>query len=158
MSRYFIAAVSSLAALILIPLTSNGPTNHSNSRSNEDFLPVDNMHHFMEYISQPNYLALKETLAQAPEDGRTWKKVKSGALILTETSSLVADRVPADLSDEKKKEWIQICKEVYASGSELYKAAGSRKFDDAKQHYSRMIDNCNRCHTVFADGKYQLEK
>ena len=122
----------------------------------DDFPAVDNMHHFMEYISQPAYRQLKETLATEPENRRAWKKVKSPALVLAETSALVAERVPEGATEEQIKEWRSISMDVYQSAKALYKSAGD--YEKAKESYSVMIDNCNRCHQVFEDGKHQLEK
>lgn len=122
----------------------------------DQFLPIDNMHHFMEYISQPSYKALKQALASEPENRRAWRPVKVNTLILAETSALVAARVPEDLNEEQAKQWKQISLDVYNAGKELYGSMG--QYDNAKQHYAAMIDNCNRCHQVFADGEHQLEK
>lgn len=121
------------------------------------FEPVDNMHHFMEYIAQPRYRSLKKSLAGDPPANRKgWKSIKSDALILTETTALLADRIPEGATAEQATQWRQISHDVYTAGKALYKSAGD--FDAAKKNYSSMIDSCNQCHQSFADGKYQLKK
>ncbi|MCP4096188.1 MAG: hypothetical protein GY748_08095 [Planctomycetaceae bacterium] len=119
-----------------------------------DFEPVDNMHHFMEYICEPSYKGLKQVLATEPADRKAWKAFKNHALVLAESSALVAARGPED--EAKNKQWKAISADVYQSGKSLYKSAGN--YSEAKKHYGTMLDACNRCHTVFAKGKYQLSK
>lgn len=119
-----------------------------------NFEPIDNMHHFMEYICEPSYKGLKQVLATEPADRKAWKAFKNHALVLAESSALVAARGPED--EVKNKQWKAISLEVYQSGKSLYKSAGN--YSDAKKHYGVMLDSCNRCHTVFAEGKYQLSK
>lgn len=120
-----------------------------------DFAPVDNMHHFMEYICEPSYKGLKKIMAKEPENRKQWKAFKNHSLVLAETSALVATRGPKD-DEEKSAHWKQLSLDVYHSGKLLYKSAG--KFEEAQKHYSTLIDNCNKCHTSFAGGKYQLKK
>lgn len=125
--------------------------------ADDDFPPIDNMHHFMEYISQPSYRELKKAFAgDPPADRRAWKPIKSHALILAETSALVANRTPKDATEEDKKAWRQMSIDVYNSGKALYQSAGD--FEAAKKNYAAMIDNCNKCHSKFENGKHQLEK
>lgn len=124
------------------------------SASEDKFAPVDNMHHFMEYVCEPSYKGLKQIMENEPKDRQAWKAFKNHSLVLAETSALVAARGPED--PEKSKKWKQIALDVYTNGAALYKSAG--KFEEAKKHYSAMIDNCNKCHTEFADGKHQLKK
>jgi hypothetical protein len=124
--------------------------------TDDQFVPIDSMHHFMEYISQPSYLALKEKLAEEPTDRRVWRTIKSHALILAETSALVAQRAPEKLDEEQTKLWKQISLDVYKSGTSLYKSNGD--FAKAREGYESMIENCNRCHQEFDNGKHQLEK
>jgi len=121
------------------------------------FEPVDNMHHFMEYIALPRYRSLKKSLAGDPPANRKgWKPIKSDALILTETSALLAERVPEGATAEQAAQWRQLSHDVYTSGKAVYKSAGD--FDAVKKNYGLMIDSCNKCHQSFADGKYQLKK
>ena len=120
----------------------------------DQFVAVDNMHHFMEYICEPSYKGLKSILANEPADRKAWKAFKNHALVLAETASMVAARGPDDV--EKSKQWKQISLDVHKHGKALYKSAG--KYEAAKKHYESMIDHCNKCHTVFAEGKHQLGK
>lgn len=120
----------------------------------EQFVAVDNMHHFMEYICEPSYKGLKSTLATEPENRKAWKPFKNHALVLAESISLVAQRGPKE--EEKSKQWKQISLDVHKHATALYKSSGD--YDQAKKHYGSMIESCNKCHTVFAEGKYQLEK
>lgn len=121
-----------------------------------EFAPVDELGHFMDYICQPCYKALKESMATAPVNRKEWKPIKTNALILAETSALVASRPPEDTADTKQ--WQQICKQVHDAGASLYESSKTMKFDDAKTQYGAMIDSCNKCHQVFAKGKHQLDK
>lgn len=122
----------------------------------DEFPPLDNMHHFMEYIAQPVYKDLKAALAEEPASRGDWKKIKGYSLILAETSSLVADRVPDDATEEQTKEWRKYAWEVREAGSGVYRARGD--YAAARASYEVMIDNCNACHNAFADGEYQLDK
>ena len=117
------------------------------------FEPVDNMHHFMEYVCEPSYKSLKKWFAEEGEKDRAaWKVFKNHALVLAESSALVAQRAP----EKNSEEWKQIAHDVYTSGSAMYKSKGD--FAKAKKHYGTVIENCNQCHKKFADGKYQLKK
>lgn len=139
------------------PTTQESKESGDDSAAEASFEPIDNMHHFMEYISQPSYRSLKKSFAgDAPENRKGWKSIKSNALILAETSALVADCVPQDCSEEQAAQWRQISLEVYTAGKQLYKSAGD--FDAAKTHYGVMIESCNKCHQVFDNGKHQLKK
>lgn len=134
--------------------TSSIAGQEKDASAEDDFAPIDNMHHFMEYVCEPSYKGLKAALANEPEGRQGWKAFKNHALVLAETSALVAARAPDD--EAKAKEWKQISLDVYKSGKLLYKSSGN--YVEAKKHYGLMIDNCNKCHTVFAKGKHQLEK
>ncbi len=120
----------------------------------DQFVPVDNMHHFMEYVCEPSYKSLKQIMTKEPENRSEWKAFKNHALVLAESSALVSMRGPDD--PEKSKKWKELSLSVYSSGAALYKASGN--FEEAKKHYGLMIDNCNQCHTDFAEGKHQLKK
>ena len=139
--------------------TTRGPQNSSeqvNSKSINSFEPVDDMHHFMELVSQPSYRALKVALKEEPKDRRVWREVKTHAMILAETTALVAERPSSNLNETQKKRWFDISTEVYVAGKELYRATG--KFDEAKASYEKLINACNLCHQEFDNGKHQLEK
>lgn len=120
----------------------------------DEFAPVEDMHHFMEYVCEPSYKGLKAVLASEPENRQAWKAFKNHALVLAETSALVAARAPE--GDTKARKWKQMSLGVYKSGTALYKSAGN--YDEAKKHYGLMLDQCNQCHTEFAEGKHQLAK
>ncbi len=125
--------------------------------SKEDkFKPVDNMHHFMEYISKPSYMELRKILAKEKVSRGEWKKVKQHSLILSETSKLVSERGPAD--KDQNAEWKKLAFETYQQGAALYKAAGSRKLEVAVKHYGAMMDACNQCHKKFDPKNHQLAK
>lgn len=130
------------------------PQSAPQTTTEDDFEPIDNMHHFMEYICEPSYKGLKQVLATEPADRKAWKAFKNHALVLAESSALVAARGPED--EAENKQWKAISLEVYQSGKSLYKSVGN--YAEAKKHYGTMLDSCNRCHTVFAKGKYQLSK
>ena len=160
-----VVGMAAVPFLFANPVVSeNNPTNSGNVSGSayfrigdsnaSDFEPVDDMHHFMEYVCEPSYKGLKQVLATEPANRQDWKSFKNHALVLAETSALVANRGPED--DAQSKQWKEICLAVYDSGKSLYKSAG--KYDEAKKHYGLMIDQCNKCHTVFADGKHQLKK
>lgn len=130
------------------------PQSAPQTTTEDDFEPIDNMHHFMEYICEPSYKGLKQVLATEPADRKAWKAFKNHALVLAESSALVAARGPED--EAENKQWKAISLEVYQSGKSLYKSVGN--YAEAKKHYGTMLDSCNRCHTVFAKGKHQLSK
>lgn len=130
------------------------PAQEQVASEDDQFAPIEDMHHFMEYVCEPSYKGLKQVLATEPANRKAWKAFKNHALVLAETSALVAARGPDEPA--KAKQWKEISREVYNSGSALYKSAG--KYEDAKKHYGLMIDQCNKCHTVFAEGKHQLTK
>ena len=118
------------------------------------FEPVDNMHHFMEYVYEPGYKGLKQVLAKKPEDRKAWKAFKNHALVIAESCALLAERGPEEA--KKNQQWVKITHGVYQDAKALYKSAG--KYDEAMKHYGVMIEKCNQCHKEFADGKYQLKK
>ena len=52
--------------------------------------PVEkNMHEFMEYVFQPTYQRLKQSMAGLPANSGAWKGIKSDALILAEGGNLL---------------------------------------------------------------------
>jgi len=146
-----------LASTHFVPQEKTKPANQEKEKEvpiDEQFEAVDNMHHFMEYICEPSYKGLKAALATEPANRKAWKPFKNHALVLAETAALVAARAPDD--EAKAKEWKTIALSVHKHGAALYKSAG--QYEQAKKHYGLMIDQCNKCHTVFAEGKYQLKK
>jgi hypothetical protein len=117
-------------------------------------VPVDDdMHHFMEYIFEPNYKLLKQHLAEAPADKQAWKPVKAGSLTLAEGGNLLLMRTP----DEDAAMWQQFSVDVRDVASQLYRAAGKQEYEAARGHYTKMLTKCNACHDHFADGEHQLK-
>lgn len=113
---------------------------------------VDNMHHFMEYVFEPNYKRLKASLATEPTDKQAWKAVKGDALTLAEGANLLLLRLP----DEDAEDWKLMAVEVRGHGAALFQAARKPDYSAAQQAYKTMLKSCNACHQQFADGKHQL--
>ncbi len=122
----------------------------------DPFVPLDDMHHFMEYVCQPRFQALKESLKEEPKERRAWRGIKSDAMILAESSALLAARIPENADGAQVKLWKQISLDVYTAGKGLYQANGD--FAKAREAYELMVDNCNHCHQEFAGGNHQLKK
>jgi hypothetical protein len=113
------------------------------------------MHHFMEYLFEPAYLRLQESMAAAPADNAGWKAIKGDSLLLAEASNLLFARVPK----KDAAAWKQIAADVRALGASLY--AGAKKKDKdypaARGSYEAMIHRCNACHEQFHKGKPVLK-
>ena len=114
--------------------------------------PVDDMHHFMEYIFEPNYERLREQLAEEPADKQSWKAIRGDALTLAECANLLLLRAPKENAD-----WQRLSAAVRAHGGELYQAARLGDYTASREAYTTMLTQCNACHTQFAGGEYQLE-
>ncbi|MBI1310068.1 hypothetical protein GC176_02085 [bacterium] len=115
--------------------------------------PVEpSMHEFMEYVFQPPYKRLHAVMATEPADNAAWKAIKSDALILAEAGNLLLIRHP----DENDQAWREHSAEVRELGGAFYQAARKKDYSAAKEQYSAMLQKCNSCHRIFADGKYQL--
>lgn len=114
---------------------------------------VDNMHHFMEYVFEPNYKRLRTGLAAAPSEKADWKAIKGDSLTLAEAANLLLMRLPK----ENSAVWISRATAVRHQGGLLFEAARKSDYQAARRAYLRMLNNCNACHKSFADGKYQLE-
>lgn len=110
------------------------------------------MHEFMEYLFQPTYKRLKQTMNTAQLDSTAWKAMKADSLILAEAGNLLILRTPK----ENAATWNRLSAEVRKSGGELYQAARKKDIESAKRHYESMLKCCNGCHQAFAGGKYQL--
>ena len=116
--------------------------------------PVDDdMHHFMEYVFEPSYKRLKTQMAEEPKDKEGWKAIKGDSLTLAEVANLLMTRAP----DEDADAWREQSAAVRVHGGELYQAARKSDFAAARKAYVTMLNNCNACHTKFADGKHQLQ-
>jgi hypothetical protein len=119
-----------------------------------DIVPVeDSMHEFMEYVFQPTYRRLKQTLAAAPADNAGWKAVKSDALILAESCNLLYSRKPA----EHGEDWVKHATASRSGGAALYQAARAKDFAAATTAWKSMLESCNACHKQFENGKHILQ-
>ena len=140
-----------LYCLSMTPVNSPARADDTKAADN-DIQPVDDeMHHFMEYIFEPNYKRLKAALATEPADKQVWKGIKGDALTLAECANLLAMRVPED-----GYMWKDISIRVRGQGSQLYQAARKSDYASARKAYTSMLQQCNACHKKFADGKHQL--
>ena len=138
-------------SLSVAPVTSPARADHTKAADN-DVQPVDeDMHHFMEYVFEPNYKRLKAAMATEPADKQAWKGVKGDALTLAECTNLLMMRVP-----ENGYMWKNLSIRVRSHGSQLYQAARKSDYPAARKAYTSMLQNCNACHKQFADGKHQL--
>ncbi len=115
--------------------------------------PVEkDMHEFMEYVFQPTYKRLKQSMAAEPADRGAWKGIKSDSLILAEGGNLLLMHTPK----EDAALWNELSVAVRDSGGQLYEAAKKRDYKTARQHYAVMLNKCNACHDKFAGGEHQL--
>ncbi|MEQ8788276.1 MAG: hypothetical protein RIC55_18350 [Pirellulaceae bacterium] len=115
--------------------------------------PVEkDMHEFMEYVFQPTYKRLKQSMAGELADNAVWKGVKADALSLAEGGNLLLMRLP----DEDAAAWAAFSAAVRESGGELYQSAKKKDPVASKRHYELMLKNCNACHDKFAGGEHQL--
>jgi hypothetical protein len=110
------------------------------------------MHEFMEYVFQPTYLRLKQSMAAAPADNAGWKGVKADSLVLAEGGNLLLLRTP----EEESAAWNETSAAVRDLGGELYQAAKKKDYPTARKHYEAMLIKCNSCHDKFAGGEHQL--
>jgi len=116
--------------------------------------PVDDdLHHFMEYVFEPNYKRLQPAMAEKPVDKKAWKAIKGDALTLAECANLLLLREPAEKADA----WRKLSVAVRTHGGELYQAARESDYPAARKAYVTMLNQCNACHQQFADGKHQLQ-
>ncbi len=124
------------------------------SAADGEVVPVeDSMHEFMEYVFQPTYLRLKQSMAAAPADNKGWKAIKSDALILAESCNLLYGRKP----EEHGEDWVGHATASKEQGAKLYGAAKAKDFEAATSAYKAMLNNCNACHKQFEDGKHILQ-
>lgn len=114
----------------------------------------DDMHEFMEYVFQPTYKRLKQSMSAEPADNAAWKGIKSDALILAEGGNLLLFRVP----DKEMVVWSEHSTAVRDLGGKLYQAAKKKDYATASQSYKSMLLKCNSCHNAFAHGEHQLSQ
>ena len=79
-----------LAGVVQDPVEQPAASGSKEVPVDEQFVAVDNMHHFMEYICEPSYKGLKATLATEPTNRKQWKPFKNHSLVLAESIALVA--------------------------------------------------------------------
>jgi len=156
---FMLAAVVCLLAVVALRFSSDsgGKAFAANPSSaapaNEAKVVEDSMHEFMEYVFQPTYRRLKDSMAEEPVDNKGWKAIKSDSLILAESCNLLFVRLPA----ENAADWSKHAVASRTSGAELYQAARDKDFSKAGVAYKTMLNNCNACHRQFEEGKHILE-
>ncbi len=147
-----LAIILGLLGWVLIPTSS--PATADEPKPTAGPQPVDaSMHHFMEYVFEPNYKRLKTSLASEPKDKQVWKGIKGDALTLAEATNLLMVRGPK----QNGYAWAPLSQAVRTRGSELYQAARKSDYPAARKAYTAMLTNCNACHKKYAAGKYQLK-
>jgi len=155
----FLSSLFAVVAVVFALRLADSTPSHARAAyspivSSDDLAPVEeSMHEFMEYVFQPTWLRLKASMAAAPADNKGWKAVKSDALILAESCSLLFARKP----DEHGEDWVKHAAASKTHGAELYKAAKEKNFEAATMAYKAMLNNCNACHKQFEDGKHILQ-
>jgi len=144
-----------VVALVVVAVAPDSPAQGDEGRKADvQPEPVDqSMHHFMEYVFEPNYKRLKAAMSADARDQAAWKAIKGDSLTLAEGANLLLLRAP----EKGASAWKQWSVAVRTHGGALYQAA--RKGEDAAagKAYATMIRNCNACHKQFADGKHQLK-
>lgn len=143
-----------LAGWVIVMSPSRSTTARADSPTPQNQLqPVEkDMHEFMEYVFQPTYKRLKQSLAGEPADKNAWKGIKSDALILAEGGNLLLLRTPK----EDAEVWRELSTAVRESGGNLYQSAKRQDRKSARQYYELMLNNCNACHDKFVDGEHHL--
>jgi cytochrome c556 len=119
--------------------------------------PIDNMHHFMEYVFEPRYKELKRALVAEPVDKQTWNKIKVGSLTLAEAANLLITRPPDEAQDDQKALWSGYARDVRSEATAVFQAARKKQFTSVRDAFHSTIQKCNACHQMFTEGKYQLE-
>ncbi len=157
-----------LLSFLTLPFTTTGQSEDSPAirvvsiekvapQEDEDaFAPMDDMHRFMDFITKPAYRSLKEILDEGELGRSAFRKVQRHAMLLGETTNLVAERGPED--EEKNKEWRASSMDTFKGAKALYDAAGAKNEDEVRKQWGLMIDGCNRCHTTFDENDHQMDK
>ena len=152
-------ACASICALMFLATTilwADPPEDKTDASTTDTqmMVPVEtDMHELMEYVFQPPYKRLKSSLASEPADKKAWKSIKSDSLILAEAGNLLLMHVQQDGGED----WAKHSTQVRDAGGLFYKASKKRDFAAARKNYETMIQNCNACHTQFANGKHILK-
>lgn len=145
------------AALFLLPIAAVlmlTAAVEDESKQGATPVPVDDdMHHLMEYVFEPAYKRLKDSVGTEPADKDGWSAIKGDSLTLAESSNLLLHRLP----EEDPDSWIKLAVEVRSAGGDLYQAARRKDFVTVKKSYEILLERCNACHDKFADGDHQLK-
>ena len=152
---YLCLALAGVCGVTAVSVNTSASAGYSPvvSPAEGDNVPVeDSMHEFMEYVFQPTYLRLKQSMTAAPADNKGWKAIKSDSLILAESCNLLYSRTPKDHAED----WVKHATAAKADGAKLYGAAKAKDFDAATAAYKTMLDSCNACHKQFENGKHIL--
>lgn len=140
-------------AWMLLAAQGPAPVSAAESQPSGQVAVEESMHEFMEYVYQPTYVRLKNTMAGLSGEKPDWKLAKADSLILAESGNLLLLRGPK----EDREMWAQLSIATRDSGKELYQAARAKDATKAKAAYTTLIERCNACHDHFADGEHQLE-
>ncbi len=156
MVRFVLAFALTLAAVALFSAAPEASfaAGYNNAYADNDVEPVEkSMHEFMEYVFQPTYLRLKQSMATAPADNKGWKAIKSDSLILAESCNLLFSRAP----EEGRADWVAHAKASREKGAALYAAGAKKDFAAAGTAWKTMLESCNACHRQFENGKHILQ-
>ena len=128
--------LASLGIVTWTLVTVDSPVEADDAKpADNDIQPVDDdIHHFMEYVFEPNYKRLKAALATEPVDKQAWKGIKGDALTLAECANLLMMRVPED-----GYMWKNMSMGVRGQGSQLYQAARKSDYTSARKAYVGML-------------------
>jgi hypothetical protein len=141
-----IGLTSCLVVLLALAIASAQP------RDAEQTAPVEeDMHEFMEYVFQPTYLRLKNSMAALADNQADWKAIKSDALILAEATNLLLHRGQSD-----DAAWKKFAIETRQAGATFYAAAKQSDPEQARAGYVGMLARCNACHDEFTGGEPKL--
>jgi hypothetical protein len=126
--------------------------NIARANAQEAAAPVeDDMHEFMEYVFQPTYLRLKQSMAALNANQTDWKAIKSDALILAESTNLLLHRGQTD-----DPAWSKHAVATRQAGATFYAAAKASDVEQTRAGYVGMLTRCNACHEEFTGGEPKL--
>ena len=151
--NYLLVAFVLAGSLLTIAASRGMKASAQSQPPNAQTQPVEkDMHEFMEYVFQPTYKRLQQSMAAEPADNNAWKGIKADSLILAEGGNLLLFRSP----EKEAAAWNDLSAAVRDAGGSLYQAAKKKDYKMARQHYEVMLKKCNACHDKFADGEHQL--
>ena len=146
-----------LFAILMLPLASVlilAAADEDDAPVSAEAVPVDDdMHHLMEYVFEPAYKRLKQSVAAEPADKAGWSAIKGDSLTLAESTNLLLHRLP----EEDSNDWVKLSVETRKIGGEVYQAARKKDYAATKKNFALMLKSCNACHDKFADGDHQLK-